>query len=102
MSQIDGSWRIEVPSPMGTQVFVLDVKTDGATASGTVTGPDGAPIDILDPAVKGSELVFRIEITTPMALKITFTLNFNDDEVSGKIKAGVFPAAKAAGKRVKD
>jgi hypothetical protein len=99
MAQIDGRWTIEADSPMGKQVFTADLATADGTAKGTLTGPDGTP-EPIEGKVDGSTLSFQMEITTPMKLKLTFTLTFDGDAVTGKIKPGMFPAAKVTGFRV--
>jgi hypothetical protein len=98
MAQIDGRWTIEADSPMGKQVFNLDLAADGAAAAVKLTGPDGV-VQPAEAKVDGSTVSFKIEIKEPMSLKLAFTLTFEGDAVTGKIKPGVFPAAKVTGFR---
>ncbi|WP_353816523.1 hypothetical protein [Agromyces sp. SYSU T00266] len=99
MSQMDGRWHIESPSPMGKQESQLDVVTNGGTATGTITSMGGST-DILDATVDGDNLSFHIDVTTPMKMKINFNLTIEGDALSGKIKAGFFPSSKATGRRL--
>lgn len=101
MTQIDGQWTIEANSPVGKQTVVLDITTDGTTANGTLTGPDGLVVPIEDATVDGAKVGFKIRMTTPVAMSLAFTLTFDSDELTGKVKAGLFPATKATGQRVK-
>ncbi|WP_062461029.1 hypothetical protein [Demequina soli] len=100
MADIDGRWHIEAMTPMGKQTSVLDLAVSGSSATGTLAGPDGTSSEILDAKVDGSRVEFGIQTTTPMAMKINLSLEFEGDAVTGKVKAGIFPPARAAGWRV--
>jgi hypothetical protein len=99
MSQLDGRWNLEADSPMGKQVFNLELATEGAVAKVALTGPDGV-VQPVEGEVDGSTVTFKMEVTQPMKLKLAFTLDFDGDKVTGKIKPGMFPAAKITGSRV--
>jgi hypothetical protein len=99
MAQIDGRWTIEADSPMGKQVFNLDLVVSGASAAVKLTGPDGVTTPV-EAKVDGSTVEFKMQIKEPMSLKLAFTLAFDGDAVTGKIKPGMFPAAKVTGFRV--
>lgn len=100
MSEIDGRWNIEAYSPMGKQTSVLDVTTNGETATGTLTAPDGMTSPIENAHVNGPVLDFTVETVKPMAMTIHITVTVDGDELTGKVKAGIFPPAKATGARL--
>jgi hypothetical protein len=99
MTQFDGRWEIEASSPMGKLDFTLDLATDGASASGKLTVAD-QPSAPFEGTMDGSALTFEIDIDKPLSVKIAFTLAFDGDSVSGKVRPGRFPGAKARGSRV--
>ncbi|WP_062290233.1 hypothetical protein [Demequina phytophila] len=102
MADIDGRWHIEAMTPMGKQTSVLDLAVRGTSATGSLAGPDGESSEILEAKVDGSKVEFGVQTTKPMAMKINLSLDFDGDAVSGKVKAGIFPPARATGWRVVD
>ncbi|WP_062382937.1 hypothetical protein [Demequina iriomotensis] len=102
MAEYDGRWHIEAMTPMGKQTSVLDLEVQGSTATGTLAGPDGEASEILDAKVDGSKVEFGVQTVKPMAMRIHLALEFDGDAVTGKVKAGIFPPARAAGWRVVD
>lgn len=100
MTQIDGRWQIEAQTPMGKQVSTLEIATDGGEASGALVGPDGKTTTIQDGKVEGSSVSFKVHLPAPMKMTLKIDLDFDGDNLTGKIKAGIMPASKATGKRI--
>ncbi len=100
MTQIDGRWHIEAQTPMGKQVSTLHITTDGGDARGTLLGPDGKETPIEEGKVDGSSVSFKVHLPAPVKMTLKINLEFDDDAVVGKIKAGIMPASKATGTRL--
>jgi hypothetical protein len=95
----DGTWEITVKSPLGAQASTVVLATDGATLTGEQTG-QGETGPIYDGVVDGDSVSWWVNVTKPMPLKIEFTATIDGDTISGKAKAGGFPAMSFSGSRV--
>jgi hypothetical protein len=94
----DGTWQITVNTPMGPQATTLTLASDGATLSGEQSA-DGSSIAIHDGTVKGDEVSWKVAVTKPMSLTVSFRGKVEGDKISGKAKAGMFPAMAFEGSR---
>jgi hypothetical protein len=94
----DGTWAITVNTPMGAQATTLTLKTDGATLTGEQSA-DGSSTAIYDGSVDGDSVSWKVDVTKPMALKVTFRGKIEGDKISGKAKGGIFPAMDFEGSR---
>ena len=95
---IDGTWEITIDTPMGKQATTLELATDGSTLTGTAASADETA-EIYDGSVDGDSATWKTDITSPIALKVTFTAQVDGDSISGKAAAGAFPPAPFAGSR---
>ena len=59
---VDGKWAGTVATPMGDISVAFDFKSDGATLTGTTTGPDGMAAPIKDGKVDGQTITFMLSI----------------------------------------
>jgi hypothetical protein len=94
-----GSWNATVKTPMGEQQSTFELEQSGSQITGMMTAPDSAPI--YDGSANGSKLSWRVDIKTPMALKIKVTATIDADTMTGKAKAGIFPASEFTAERSK-
>lgn len=94
----DGTWAITVNTPMGAQATTLTLATDGTTLTGEQSA-DGSSTAIYDGSVNGDELSWKIDVTKPMSLTVSFRAKVEGDTISGKAKAGMFPAMAFEGSR---
>jgi hypothetical protein len=94
----DGNWKITAETPIGPQETVLQFATEGATLTGTASG-NGEIIEIYEGSVDGDSASWKIEVTRPMPLTVTFTAKLAGDEISGDAKAGPFPPSPFQGSR---
>lgn len=94
----DGAWTISIDSPMGKQDGSLDLKTDGATLSGTQAA-QGQTSPIADGKVEGDTLSWSAQVTTPFPMTLEFTGTVAGDTMSGSVKAGAFGAFPFQGQR---
>ncbi len=86
---VDGKWEIVINSPMGAQKATLDLKTDGATLTGTQSAAQGTgPLE--NGKVDGAKVSWSAKITSPMPMTLEFAGNVEGDKLSGSVKAGAF------------
>jgi len=94
----DGTWQITVNTPMGAQATTLSLRTEGATLSGEQSA-DESTTSIYDGSIEGDEVRWKVDVTKPMALTVSFRGKIDGDTISGKAKAGMFPAMAFEGSR---
>jgi hypothetical protein len=94
----DGTWQITLHTPMGVQASTVELVTDGSKLSGTQSG-NGETGPIYDGSVDGDTATWKVDITRPMKLSVTFTATVDGDSISGTAKAGMFPKSTFAGSR---
>ena len=98
MTMIDGIWNLTVQSPMGARDTTVQLKASGASLTGTSTGPEGS-LEIADGKVAGSEITWKISITTPVSTTLQFAGAVDGDSISGKVTAGMFGSFPFSGRR---
>jgi hypothetical protein len=94
----DGTWKVTLNSPMGSQDATLVLVTDGSSLTGRLSGPQGE-IDITDGAVDGDSLSWKASLTQPMPLELDFTATVDGDSIEGNAKLGSFGSAPFSGTR---
>jgi hypothetical protein len=96
---VDGTYQIEVDTPMGKMEEKLTFKTKGSVLTGKVESQMG-PYDFTG-KVDGNQFNWESEIEGPMGkIQLTFTGRVTGDDISGEVKAGAFGASSFKGKRV--
>ena len=94
----DGKWEIVINSPLGAQKAQLDLKTDGASLSGTQQAAQGSgPLE--NGKVEGNNLSWSAKIISPMPMTLDFTGTVEGDKLSGSVKAGSFGSFPFTGTR---
>jgi hypothetical protein len=97
---VDGTYKIEIDTPMGKQESKLTLKSAGAKLSGTMESSFGTT-NFTGGAVKGNEFSFGMEITSPMGqMKLDYKGKVAGSAISGDVKAGDFGTSPFKGKRV--
>jgi hypothetical protein len=94
----DGTWKVTLNSPMGSQDATLVLATDGSTLTGKMTGPQGE-LDLTDGTVNGDSLSWKAALTQPMPIELDFTATVNGDSIEGTAKLGAFGSAPFSGTR---
>jgi hypothetical protein len=62
-ADVDGKWTTKMPGMDGNEVTIgYTFKADGATLTGTSTGPDGKAIAIKDGKISGNNISFVVVI----------------------------------------
>ena len=73
-ADVDGKWSGSLDSPMGPVQMGFTLKADGATLSGTSTGPDGAELAIKSGKIDGNKISFVVSIDFGgMAFDLNYT-----------------------------
>ena len=82
---IDGTYKVEVTTPMGKEGGAMTLKADGEVLTGSVTS-SGVTTDIKG-TVDGDDFEFAANINTPAGmLDVTISGTVEDDSVSGRFK----------------
>jgi hypothetical protein len=95
---IDGSWKITINSPMGSQEATLTLNTDGGSLSGSMAGPQGTQ-EFEGGSIDGNDLQWVVDMTQPMPMKLEISATVAGDDISGNVKLGAFGDASFAGTR---
>jgi hypothetical protein len=96
---IDGTYNIEIDTPMGTQEAKLNIKAAGSQLTGTMENSMGK--NDIDGTFKGNDVSWGIEINSPMGnMKLEFNGKVSGDEIAGKVKIGSFGAFSFQGSKV--
>jgi hypothetical protein len=93
----DGTWKLTLTTPMGTQTPTLTLKSDGQALTGTMEGAQGT-VEIEDGRVDGNNVSWSIT-AAQMAMKIAFSGAIDGDRISGKAELGTFGEAPFEGER---
>jgi hypothetical protein len=96
---IDGTYKIEIDSPMGTQEVKLVFKTKGTVLSGSSESSFG-PTNFTG-KVNGDEVSWDSETNGPMGkMQLSFTGKIKGNDFSGEVKAGMFGTYPFKGKKI--
>jgi len=73
-ADVDGKWTGSLDTPMGAIMVGFNFKADGATLTGTTTGPDGGEIAIKNGKIDGDKISFLVSIDFGgMGLDLNYT-----------------------------
>ena len=61
-ADVDGKWSGSLDTPMGAVQIGFNFKADGATLTGTTTGPDGAEVPIKNGKIDGDKISFVVTV----------------------------------------
>jgi hypothetical protein len=61
-ADVDGKWTGSLETPMGAVQIGFTFKADGATLSGTTTGPDGSELPIKNGKIEGDKITFVVSV----------------------------------------
>ena len=97
---IDGTYKIEIDTPMGKQESTLTIKTAGNKLSGTMDSMFGKS-DFSGGTVKGDAVAWTMQISSPMGdMKLEYSGKVSGNDISGEVKAGDFGTSPFKGKKV--
>ncbi len=87
MSDIDGAWTIDMDTLRGNRKGTLNLKTDGANATGSLIG-EKMTVEFDDGKVRDNAVRWKSAISIPLLpgkRTLTFTARVDGDEISGTI-----------------
>ena len=97
---VDGTYKIEIDTPMGKQESKLTLKKAGAKLSGTMESSFGTT-SFSEGTVKGDDVSWSMEITSPMGkMKLDYKGKVAGSDIAGEVKAGDFGSSPFKGKKV--
>ena len=77
-ADVTGIWKGEINGPNGSFSLTYSFKQDGSKLTGTVTGPQGDPLQLEEGKVDSGKLHFVVNVPMNGGMKVT-----NDGEVKG-------------------
>ena len=86
---VDGTWNLTLDTPMGEQSSALTVTSSGGTLSGSQSA-QGQSTDIFDGTVNGNDVAWKVSITQPMAMTLSFNGTVDGNAMSGSVVLGPF------------
>lgn len=96
---IDGTYKLTVNTPMGSQEVTLTLKADGNALSGSSVTPMGSQ-DFSGGKIDGDTFAFAMNISGPMGqMTLEFTGKVDGDDISGDVQLGSFGSASFKGSR---
>jgi hypothetical protein len=96
---VDGTYNIEIDTPMGKMEEKFILKTKGGVLTGKVESQMGAH-DIKG-KVSGNNFSWESDIEGPMGtMHLTITGKVAGNDITGEVKAGDFGSSPFKGKRV--
>jgi hypothetical protein len=94
----DGTWNLTLQTPMGERRSVLTLATSGATLTGKQEA-EGNTTDISEGSVNGNEVSWKVSITNPMPLTLTFNGTVDGNSLNGNADTGMFGSFPFEGTR---
>jgi len=98
MAAADGTWNLTMQTPMGERRSTLTLSTAGGALTGKQEA-EGNTTDIAEGTVNGNELSWKVSITNPMPLTLTFTGTVDGDTLNGSADTGMFGSFPFEGTR---
>lgn len=97
---VDGTYDVEVKSPMGKFDARVTIKTDGDSLSGTMDSQMGKS-DFTGGTINGNDVAWDMDVQSPLGkMKLQLRGTINGDDVSGEVKIGNFGTSPFAGRRI--
>lgn len=98
MATFAGSWDVTIDTPIAKIVAVFEISEKDGTITGVARTKDEVA-NFYDVVADGHQLNWFQDVTTPMKLKLKFSVTVDGDTMVGTSKAGIFPASKLQGTR---
>ena len=94
----DGTWNLTLETPMGERRSTLTLVTAGGALTGTQEA-EGDTTNIAEGSVNGNTVSWKVSVTNPMPLTLTFNGSVDGDAISGTADTGMFGSFPFEGKR---
>jgi aerobic carbon-monoxide dehydrogenase large subunit len=95
---VDGKWKMVLATPMGPQQMIGHFTTDGGVLKGMLESDQGS--QEFEGTVDGNRLKWEMKVTKPVSLTLKYDVTVDGDQLTGKVKMGMFGSAKLKGERV--
>jgi cytochrome P450 len=92
------TWRCTMQTPAGPQEMTAHLVRNGKELTGRMESPMGGE-DILDGKINGDTLTWTMKVSKPMPIKLSFDVKVEGDQMTGKVKLGIFGSAALTGHR---
>jgi hypothetical protein len=73
-ADVDGKWSGSIDTPAGTAMVEFTFRADGATLTGTTSGPNASNVPIKEGQIRGDKIAFSVELNvggTPLTVAYT-------------------------------
>ena len=94
----DGTWNLTMQTPMGERRSTLTLSTAGGTLTGKQEA-EGNTTDIAEGTVNGNDVSWKVSITNPMPLTLTFNGPVDGNTLNGTADTGMFGSFPFEGTR---
>jgi len=94
----DGTWNLTMQTPMGERRSTLTLSTAGGTLTGTQQA-EGDTTNISEGTVNGNDVSWKVAITNPMPLTLTFSGTVDGNSLNGSADTGMFGSFPFQGTR---
>jgi hypothetical protein len=94
----DGTWTLTMDTPMGERRSTLTLATSGGTLTGKQEA-EGNTTDITDGTSNGNAVSWKVAITNPMPLTLTFSGTVDGNSMTGTADTGMFGSFPFQGTR---
>jgi hypothetical protein len=94
----DGTWTLTMQTPMGERRSTLTLATSGGTLTGSQEA-EGNTTEITDGSVSGNDVSWKVAITNPLPLTLTFSGTVNGNALNGTADTGMFGSFPFEGTR---
>lgn len=91
MASANGSWNIDIASPLGVLTFVLDLAQAGNRVTGSAVGDLGEFV-VQDGETTSEGVAFTVD-DAPLPTKLALNLRVDGDSLVGTAKAGLLSAS---------
>ena len=97
---VDGTYDIEMETPMGNRPGKVTLKTDGASLSGTYSTGQMGEQSFSGGTVSGDDVAWSISVSGGMGqMQLDFKGTVSGDDISGTVQLGSYGSATFKGKR---
>jgi hypothetical protein len=79
--------------------MTIQLLRDGDNVTGRIDSPMGGEV-ISDGKVAGDKFTWTMKVSKPMPIKLSFDVNVEGTQMTGKVKLGFFGSAALTGHRV--
>lgn len=101
MTTADGSWNVDIASPLGTLHFVLDLAESGDEVTGRAVGELGEFV-VEDGRAGDDGVTFSVDADAPLPVKLALNLKIIGDSLRGTAKAGPLTARVTGTRAARD